>query len=460
MLSDRCVRSLRVLGAVSGVLLVLLSVLADRVGLSAGHSISRNQVIVLLLGLLLLLAGFLGRRFTRFYRGLGLVLLNLLVMLAVLELLALGVFKMISPRRLPAGIPAERVEAFDAGQGRSIPGRYEPYLVWKAAPGQRGMYATDECGHRLTAGSSDAPDAMVVLLLGGSAAWGAQAPDSSTVAAYLLKELERETGRPVRMLNLGQISWVNTQELLELIFMLRGGCRPELVIFFDGFNDVCMAYYTGLAGVHWEYENIRCTLEGRASYEARRSLPTALFESTNTYLALDAAGLLPERRLSLAAARQLDSSGVSPLAGDIAGVYLSNAGIAQLLAESLEFECFFFLQPTIWTGAKLLTEREQALMELPSAVFERGDAALFTRLLSAAYDSIVSGYDSCLAVHDLRGVFDGETLDVYVDRAGCHVSCRGNRLIAERMAAVILGTGTDAERAADEDAVRVPSVPQ
>jgi hypothetical protein len=438
MLSDGSVLKLRVVALALGSLLILVALFADVLGLSLGFSISRNQIITFLLGSLLLVAGILGRRFTRFYRTISVLLMNLLVILALIELLALGVFKVLTPLKLRSGTTREKLENIEVDRGCAIPGEYVPFLVWKARSNLPGQYATDECGNRLTAGSSDSLHALEVYLFGGSSVWGSGVYDSATVAAFLLEELQNETGRPVRMTNLGQISWVSTQEMLQLLLMLREEHLPDVVVFLDGFNDVCTAYCSGKAGVHWDYGQIRDLLEGRSTYEARSNLLGLLFQSSNVFMALKAAGVIPGNQLLSPKAECLDSGEVASLAGEIAEIYLSNCEITTTLADAGGFQCLFFLQPTIWTGQKELSPTEENLMNLPSGVFNPPYRSVFVDLLDASYDSIALNSSARIALFDLRTLFDRVSDPVYTDPVGCHVNALGNAVIADIMAERIL----------------------
>src|SRR6056297_2515780 len=94
-LSDRSIAVLRILASALGGAAILLSLLSGAMGLFSvdGTGIGRNQALLLLVGVAMLAAALLGRRFVRAYSSAAVLLLNTVLALAVLELAALVLFK-------------------------------------------------------------------------------------------------------------------------------------------------------------------------------------------------------------------------------------------------------------------------------------------------------------------------------------------------------------------------------
>lgn len=99
---------------------------------------------------------------------------------------------------------------------------WEPYLYVRN-PTYRGKTITiDSAGHRITPiAASPAPKAIKVFFLGGS------------------------TGRVI------------TQEVIELMLQLRAGVRPDIVVFYDGINEVVAAVQNARPGVPQNEETRR-----------------------------------------------------------------------------------------------------------------------------------------------------------------------------------------------------------
>jgi lysophospholipase L1-like esterase len=433
-------RFLRPALVVAGLLVAVLALSADSIGLSRGEGISRNQAVIAVIGAAVATAAILGRRLPAVWRGLGLLLLNTLLVLVLLDLAALAALKLLVRDDLPDRIPAERIAGIRRAQSACITGEYEPYLVWRARPLQIGMETSDSLGNRTTTGNPADPDAFEVLFFGGSAAWGAGVPDSSTIPSLLREMLAESLGVPVRVVNMGQISWVSTQEMIQLSMLLRDGARPDAVITFDGFNDVCTAFDFGRAGVHWDYQQVRSRIEGEETSGLRSRAFLILLEETSTYQLL--------RRLGVAGAlsspppggtRPMSAEARPVLAADVAAVFSGNLGFVDSMAASYGFLAIHALQPTIWTGDKPLTPDEEPLLEGVEGFRRNGTTDEFLAFLHDSYEEIRQAEAGNPRFVDLTDVFDGVDRTVYTDAAGCHFNEAGNRLIAEILCRQIIG---------------------
>ena len=87
-------------------------------------------------------------------------------------------------------------------------------------------------------------------MFGGSAMWGWGAPDWGTIPAYLQTELERAGDRPVCVVNYAENGFVSTQNVIQLSLLLAAGDVPDVVVFYDGVNDVLAARQTGQPVLH------------------------------------------------------------------------------------------------------------------------------------------------------------------------------------------------------------------
>ena len=66
-LSDATVRVIRIIAISSGCLLLLAAMLSNAIGLSTSSGLSMNQVCFAVAGIILVISGYLGRRFPGFY---------------------------------------------------------------------------------------------------------------------------------------------------------------------------------------------------------------------------------------------------------------------------------------------------------------------------------------------------------------------------------------------------------
>jgi len=284
VLSDRAVRTLQAAGLVTGLVSITVSIGAKVAGLSIGRSFTSNQLLMLGVGLVLILAGVVGRRVVTLYKGLAMLLLNAVVFISFMELFSLAVLKIWRPDELIRSENRERTGAV-AQETQLHWGAYQPYTVWKADTSLYFQEPIGADGFRLTPGSMASDSSYLVYVLGGSTVWGVGSPDSCTIPARMLSELASRTDRPIDVRNLGQLGWVSTQELLELVLRIRGGDRPDLVVFLDGMNDVSAAYQSGIAGVHQNFPEIAARMEGRIWNPALSESPLlTILSRTNSYI--------------------------------------------------------------------------------------------------------------------------------------------------------------------------------
>lgn len=112
-----------------------------------------------------------------------------------------------------------------------------PYLGFNW-PDHQGKYVNVQNGERKSyepPGLTD--DSPEVWFFGGSALYGfGSQRDEHTVPSEFARAAERD-GIRVRVRNFGSPAYVNYQEVSLLAKLLASGGTPDLVIFFDGYND-------------------------------------------------------------------------------------------------------------------------------------------------------------------------------------------------------------------------------
>lgn len=78
--------------------------------------------------------------------------------------------------------------------------------------------------------------------------FGYEIRDDYTIASWLQKLLD-SSSYCTEVSNFGQIGYVSTQKMLALFVQLKRGNRPDIVIFYDGWNDVASTKQNGTAGL-------------------------------------------------------------------------------------------------------------------------------------------------------------------------------------------------------------------
>jgi lysophospholipase L1-like esterase len=369
------------------------------------------------------------QRLGRWYQGTAILILNTLLLLLLVEGAAGLVLRLIQTNFSPADARSELAYYRDQAWGRAywqefsaVSRRfYEPYVTWRRGPFDGETINIDDEGLRQTPGAVCTEDAYTVFAFGGSTMWGTGSPDGSTIPAYLQRGLAGQQERPVCVVNFGELAYVSTQSLIRLERQLQSGQVPDLVIFYDGINDVYAAYQSGQAGVHQNLDEVRAVFE-------RQERPFSLWlGSTNTVRLLNRvlSGINSEQPVG--STYKTMGVAAAPLASSIVQVYGQNVRMVDALAQKYGFATLFFWQPVIAIGDKALTEDEEALRS-------EMDPDLVT-LFELTYEQVKERAATEPNLYDIADVLDEETGGVWID--SWHVTPVGNEQIAQVMLQVI-----------------------
>ena len=289
-----------------------------------------------------------------------------------------------------------------------------------------GRYFNVENGRRRTTGLPAAPQHRV-WLVGGSAVYCGEVPDGETIASHLQRLLNERRPGYWQVENAGSIT-VTTAQQLELLRTLA--VRPEdVVIFFDGVNDIVQGIYNG-DPLGWVAGENRKQLQGAGALKALLVRINAKYLASRLqgYSALVGTilGNIMNRR-NLVRSPHLDDPGrLDALARETAAVFRENIAQASRFADARDAGFVHFLQPEIY-GAARRTAYEAGLVDnyylnpngLETA-FTAGYPLLREETLAAG------GFD-------LSGVLDDRTggEEFYLDF--CHVNHRANARLAAAM---------------------------
>jgi lysophospholipase L1-like esterase len=271
-------------------------------------------------------------------------------------------------------------------------------------------------------------------MFGGSTMFGHGVRDGYTIPSQLQRMLDAAS-YCAEVTNFGQEAYVSIQELLMLQIQVRRGNRPDLAIFYDGFNDTESAREQGEAGLPYEVVHQRKAFElSGFSPESNRALyKTAAYNFVKDSALGEMAkrivqGLAPatfriiKGRLvqsGLAAELKLPAD-KQRLARETVESYLVNKAIVEALAQKFGFQALFYWQPTIF-DKRHLTAYEQGVAQTNEA--HRQMYELVNRTMSA-----VAARNG---VTDISGIFSDSTEPHFIDDV--HIGEDGNRIIAARM---------------------------
>ncbi len=335
---DQRLKVLRKLLIVVGGVAIVIAFLADWLGLGQPGNFGSGQFLLVAAAIIVLLIGSLGRRFFKLYRGVAVFLLNVLVLLACLELGAIIIARSgILPsyrqslneryQNLPYYRTQNWAKIYWSEARLAEIYRYRPYVVWRHLHFNGETIKIGHDGIRQTPGADCHANAYKIFAFGGSTMWSWGSPDSLTIAAYLQAGLQDLISRPVCVTNLGEDGFVSTQSLIVLITQLQSGNVPDAVIFYDGANDVFAAYESGHAGVHLQLASIAAKFEQREHPLVKWIKGTRLYALINDLVSKqirDRKVISPNR-----ADNQSKEIDTGHLADAVMKIYLSNYRIVQ-----------------------------------------------------------------------------------------------------------------------------------
>lgn len=426
------IKALQVLLVLVGATIAVLAIFADRLGYGDPGSLGVGQLLLALVGLVVTLIGLLGKRIVELYRGVAILLLNTLVLLAVLELAAIIIARSHQAaesagiERLPYYAAQDWTETYWREAKLAENYRYKRYVGWRHLPFAGETVNINQEGIRETPGADCRDGAFKVFTLGGSTMFGWGSPDWGTIAAYLQSGLDGRIARPVCVVNLAEDGFVSTQSLIALVLQLQSGNTPDAVIFYDGINEVQAAYESGQPGAHVTRSQIAARFEQREHPLVRwlqGSRQYALMRKQLSKLMRNGAEDSPNQLSYRVMGIDADDMGKS-----VAEVYLENYRIVDALGQQYGFEYFFFLQPHLAVSKKPLTAEEQT--------FKSGIDPALADLAHEVYadvSSLASDYENLWSLAD---IFDGEHAQIWIDEVG-HLTPEGNRLVAQEILAVV-----------------------
>jgi lysophospholipase L1-like esterase len=297
--------------------------------------------------------------------------------------------------------------------------RWKPYVYFRRVPFQGSMIQVDGQGRRRTVPAPrTATDTVRVFFFGGSTMWGSNQRDPATIPSVTSRRLN-ESGRgdlAYEVTNFGESGYVFTQEMLELQLQLRAGNVPDVVVFYDGINDIAAAVQYGEAGVPQNEGNRSREFGfGRAIFGTETGIGS-------DWRAIRAIGSAIAQRLQfvqrIAQAGRTASPPTAPaLTNDVVRTYTSNVDQIEALSRAYGFVALYVWQPALQTTTKRLTPFERELRgALERNTFQRRMIELH-RQVAVMMDSAMVPRVGPRFINEAR-LFAYDTASVFTDDIG------------------------------------------
>lgn len=320
---------------------------------------------------------------------------------------------------------------------------WEPYVMWRRVPFTGKTINVGPDRNRVTWRPEAVPEGVEpyrVWMFGGSTMWSSGAPDWETVPSQFAKVL---AGRDIHVeaINYGETGFVTTQELILLLRELATGEKPDLVVFFDGYNDTFTAYQQRVPGItanehnrRFEF-NVRMKPEVMAGEVADRYLP----HWTHAYKRIKqgwqnltggkpaATGAIEEYYPLNHHEYPMDAAESKALADGTVNAYENNIYYAAEICRSRDIPVLAYWQPWI-RDKNIFTDDEKAVYAAVERVYP--GVAEFSDLVAEALKNSRIAKEPYF--RDISGAFRDRPEGYFYDQV--HVTGEGNLILAELMA--------------------------
>ena len=293
--------------------------------------------------------------------------------------------------------------------------QWEPYVHQRIKP-YNGKYITiyDDLTRKTTNFYTDTDSVFNIFMFGGSTIWGTGARNDYTIPSHLFKIIDADSTLPqVKITNYGGWGYVRNQESILLQQELLKGNIPDLVVFYDGVNDVVSSTLYETTGLP---QNIEHRKQEFNIHIKRDKLFKMVWKSSYIYRTIVA---LKRRSVS---PKQISEDRLNELGQEVVKHYQNNLTITEALSKKYNFKTLNYWQPVVYVREN---SSEYDLNYQTQNMFY---APLFKKT-----------YQKIDANQDLNKQKNFRNLSAYLDDGNqyyidfCHVSEKANELIAKEM---------------------------
>jgi len=297
----------------------------------------------------------------------------------------------------------------------------EPYLMYRLTGYNGVTINVSEEGIRKTYYSRcDSNNSVKIFIFGGSTTYGHGVPDWYTIPSLLAKKLNENNEKQYCVINYGQLGYVSFQEVILLINEIKKGNIPDYVIFYDGVNEVFMAYRSGTAEYPEYFDKYRLMLDsgllGALYVSFYNSKSARILDYILKKISSNKIGVYYSWELL---DQHYTNESFNKLSFDIINSYITNVNIVRDLAIRYNFTPIFIWQPSLLNGHKNMTIYEKD-------IYNRWESNI--KLLTLACESKIKSYKGIYYIGD---IFENVSETVYWDQA--HLNPTGNIIVANQI---------------------------
>jgi len=277
-----------------------------------------------------------------------------------------------------------------------------------------------------------------IFVVGGSTAWGAGVKQDQLYSRIAEQELKAQCVAPftARVISAGVGAFVSAHERILIIDHIAK-FEPDLIVMFDGWNDIWYGYQGILPGETIDYLNVAPPLQrampDRISIKPKK-LDTLKPPSYNSHF-FKLHFLLKQTLFRLKAvkeAEEFEQLALSP--ESVLEAYLKNIHVVKDFSSRINAKLMIYLQPSIYSTKKNLAVYEKELMErykfyVNLVKYNRTLYKLFRERVPR--DAKKENY----LFSDADNSIYREVKAVFADQV--HFGDRGNRLIGKHLAKIL-----------------------
>jgi len=304
---------------------------------------------------------------------------------------------------------------------------WKPYVYW-STHAYKGKYLNiDERSIRKTWSPNriGKTQKFKIFVFGGSTMWGWGARDDFTIPSIINKILFNEYGVDAEIINFGEVGYVSTQELIRFMMEIQNNNIPDLVIFYDGLNEIFSALragQVGQAGVSWgELDRKTAFHQEKLSVLQRIATSYAAYSPVYYYISKILRKNEPNET------KNLDENQQQKIATDIYQIYLQNLNIIRSISKFYGFKTLFYWQPIILTKDDY-TPYESHIASVGESYFH--GKSIFVQLRKLISNIKENDF------HDLSEILSGYQRPFYIDYF--HIDELGNEILGRKIANDVL----------------------
>jgi hypothetical protein len=298
---------------------------------------------------------------------------------------------------------------------------WAPFVHWRMKPMQGETITIGADGFRPTIdlSNNDAP-AVTLQMYGASTMVGWGTGDDATIPAVIARRL-KELGYNVIVKNYGQWSYIAKQEALLFALRVASGDKPDIVVFYDGCNELIGPPQDLALGPIFSTRERR--EHALLSYERRHDMVKEWLLNAARWSAM--IQLVAPKR-----AWEPPDGFIDEQTDRIETQYTEAVNLSQSIADANDISALYFWQPIAYHKPHL-TDSEKGVLDLTEEGERGGSLRFWQQYVATAGERLGQRLSGKANFYDISDVYRDVQDSLFMDL--CHTNPAGYAMVAERM---------------------------